>query len=245
MLHVFRKSDATAARRQLPVEWAAAVEDWRVALAGLSPAATLRKPGASSYSAIAGSVTEVGDGIYRVDLAAADLNTEGVSALKLTAGNLVRHERFCVVDVASIVNGALAGQPVTVVSPVAEDSELTLHLGDDYDGTRALVWTIENYAGYDLTAATAVLRFLERGEYEAGDADAVVEIAVAVAVDGTTVMLTAEPTAEDLAALDPIPSGQNRNYRYQIIATTSGAKAVTLVDAWATMRRTIEDVEAD
>jgi hypothetical protein len=112
---------------------------------------------------------------------------------------------------------------VTYQSPTVEDDEFEIYAGDDYreaDG-RGISATIEGYSGPDLTDATAVLRLTPVADYDAGESSASKEVSATLSIDGTTVTVSADMTAEDTSELNTHPPDYSRNYVFQFIAATA------------------------
>ncbi|MHC4445646.1 MAG: hypothetical protein ACYTBZ_01540 [Planctomycetota bacterium] len=80
----YQKNESTVAERDLFIQMVD--EDNLVTPeTGLSLTVEVVKAGESSYSAISGSSSEIGNGTYKISLAAADLDTVGEAMLKITA----------------------------------------------------------------------------------------------------------------------------------------------------------------
>lgn len=120
---------------------------------------------------------------------------------------------------------------MTVTSPVTEDGDVEIVAGDGYEtsgGNGPLTFTVTDYAGPDLTDATAEFLLLEKSTY---DGDATSEGAatgtVAISVDGTTITYTISLTAAETAALAPSPPADKYNYVYQLRVTPVAGEKFT------------------
>jgi hypothetical protein len=80
------KDEAAANNRTLFVDLVLSA-DHNVPLTGATVSGFIWKPGASAFAAMAGAVTEVGFGLYKVVLAAGDVDTEGFGVLRFTAAS--------------------------------------------------------------------------------------------------------------------------------------------------------------
>lgn len=90
-MRLYQWNETQDERRDLFVQMVSET-DYATPMTGLPLTVEIVKAGASVYAAIAGSVTEVGAGTYRVRLAAADLDTEGEAMLKASApGAVTQH----------------------------------------------------------------------------------------------------------------------------------------------------------
>ena len=87
-MRLFQKNESSAARRDVFVQM---VDDGDLITpkTGLTLTVQIVKAGGSSYASITGSSSEIGNGTYRVSLAAADLDTEGEAMVKVTATGAV------------------------------------------------------------------------------------------------------------------------------------------------------------
>jgi hypothetical protein len=87
-MRLFQWNETLANRRDLFVQMVNEA-DYAAPMAGLSLTVEIVKAGSSAYAPITGSVAEVGEGTYRVSLAAADLDTQGEAMLKASAAGAV------------------------------------------------------------------------------------------------------------------------------------------------------------
>ncbi len=86
---LLKQNESNAARREV-LAVMLDTADYATPRTGLTVTATILKAGSSAFAAIAGSVAEVGaTGVYRVGLAAADLDTAGPAMLSLSAAGAV------------------------------------------------------------------------------------------------------------------------------------------------------------
>lgn len=140
---------------------------------------------------------------------------------------------------------ALSGSfTVTVTDPVADDGDVTIVQGDDYDEANdsyGLTFTFTSYDGPDLSTATAELRLMTTAEYERGDGEAVLEVA-ATSVDhtDTTVTVVVELTAAQTAALEAKPPLNLDHYTYQLVATAATRKHTLAVGNFTVTARVPE-----
>lgn len=129
-----------------------------------------------------------------------------------------------------------AGQ-VTISNGVADNNDLTIYAGDDYNdsaGTHdALLWTIEDYTGVSLAAATVTLRIIAKDSFESGST-LVAALAKVCTVSDTgsgtrDVTIKAELTAAQTATLSTVtPPAKSDAYYYQIDAI-AGTKTGLLI----------------
>ena len=157
---------------------------------------------------------------------------EAVSVLALQATSLA-------IKAKTDLIGSLT---VTYSSPVTGDDSVELYGGDDYltaDG-RQIQLVISDWSGPDLTDAVGTFRLTPIEDYEAGSSTAGQEVVATIAVDGTTVTVTADMTAEQTAALETKPPDYKRNYIYQFIATTDGdGSIITLAHGKCTVKQKV------
>ena len=85
MSTLFQQNEPVAGRRDLFVQMVDSA-DYVTPKTGLTLTVQIVKAGSSSYAGIAGTSAEVGDGTYRISLAAGDLDTLGAAMLKVAAG---------------------------------------------------------------------------------------------------------------------------------------------------------------
>ncbi len=83
-MRLFQLNDSAAARRSIFVQMVDD-DDHVTPAVGLTLTVAIVKAGGSSYASIAGSAAEIGNGTYKVSLAAGDLDTEGEAMLRITA----------------------------------------------------------------------------------------------------------------------------------------------------------------
>lgn len=118
-----------------------------------------------------------------------------------------------------------AGSTLSIVSPVAEDGELTLYAGAEYsstDGT-ALAFNFTDDNDPDLTGDSAILRILTVANWEAGTYDdPALELTDGVVThDGSTTATATFEATEDETALLVVPGPPaDCNYRYQVLTNT-------------------------
>ena len=135
---------------------------------------------------------------------------------------------------------------VTYTCPARSSGAFVLYGGNDYltaDGPgRAFAATITDYSGPDLAGATAVVRFLAAGAYdEEATTAAALEVAATLSVNGTTVIVSADLTAVQTAALSPAPPAEQRNYVHQFNAILASGSVVNLPDGRTTVRKGIAE----
>ena len=80
----FQKNEGTVALRDLFVQMVNE-SDFVTPVTGLTLTVQIVKAGGSSYANVAGSSAEIGNGTYKISLAASDLDTVGDAMLKVTA----------------------------------------------------------------------------------------------------------------------------------------------------------------
>jgi len=83
-MRLFQKDQATSALRELFIQMVDSC-DHVTPKTGLTLTVAIVKASESSYGAIAGSSSEIGNGTYKISLAAGDVDTEGAAMLKVTA----------------------------------------------------------------------------------------------------------------------------------------------------------------
>ena len=81
---LFQQNESVGARRDIFVQMVDSA-DHITPKTGLTLTVQIVKAASSSYAGIAGTSAEVGNGTYRISLAAADLDTLGTAMLKVTA----------------------------------------------------------------------------------------------------------------------------------------------------------------
>ncbi len=87
-MRLFQKNETAAGKRDVFVQMVDEDEP-NAPKTGLTLTVQIVKAGGSSYAGIEGSSSEVGNGTYRISLAAGDLDTEGEEMLKITADGAV------------------------------------------------------------------------------------------------------------------------------------------------------------
>ena len=129
-----------------------------------------------------------------------------------------------------------AGQ-ITYTGPVLADGSALLVVGDDYTGAAALMWTISNYGGPDLTGATAQFGMTHVPAPGCTPAAVMSSFPLGAAsittttVGGvTTVTAAVTLTHTDTSSLSVLPKDGPMNYLGQLRATVGGQQH-TLV--WA------------
>jgi hypothetical protein len=159
---------------------------------GAAPTVTVSRNG-GAFAAAAGAVTEIGSGWYSLAGNATDRNTLGELLIHATAAgadpvdmkiDVTAADPFDIADATT-----LAGASVTVVSPVASPSSVSIVRGDDYASAegRRLAWS--SPTGWpDLTNATIKLGIKFNTGGTASAAGVVVsptQVAVALAASDT------------------------------------------------------------
>lgn len=87
-MRLFQKNESSAAKRDVFVQMVDE-DDLITPKTGLTLTVQMVKAGGSSYASIAGSSSEIGNGTYRISLAAGDLDTEGEGMLRISATGAV------------------------------------------------------------------------------------------------------------------------------------------------------------
>lgn len=123
-------------------------------------------------------------------------------------------------DVDTLLTRTAGGVTVSVSNPVATSGGLTLYAGAEYASAygNALVFTVSNYSGPDLTSTPAILRFVDTDSYEAGALTSDLELTDGtITADGTTLTITFEMAETETAALAlAYPLGEC-NYVYSVL----------------------------
>jgi hypothetical protein len=105
---------------------------------------------------------------------------------------------------------------------------VTITAGDDYSSGsgREIALAVEDYAGPSLATATVQFRALNQEAYEAdNDADAEVDVTVAMTIAGATLSFLVPLTGAQTAALATWPPADHqRNYAYQLVAILGTAE---------------------
>lgn len=196
---------------------------------GATVTVQLSKNGAA-FATASGSVTEIGNGWYRVTLTAAETDTPGPLLVRATATGADTFGDYHQVA-AGIGNLAnIASGLIEMVSPVADTGEVELVQGDDYDDAdgRELTWTNAEGSWPDLTSATIALKMQDRTDgTDKGPYTGAVNVA-----SGAGQQVQVELTDTQTAALEV---GAER-YDYQVVATLSSARVVTLARGTVTVR---------
>lgn len=141
---------------------------------------------------------------------------------------------------AIAAKAALIGSSaLSYLSPSRACGSFLVYAGTDYlaeDG-RALSLTVTDYGGPDLENAEAYLRVLGTSEFDGATTTCVLEAEATVAVDGTTVVVSADIAGTDLAALETYPPNDDRNYVFQFVATTEGGSILVLGEGFMTVKK--------
>ncbi len=87
-MRLCQKNESSAAKRDVFVQMVDE-DDLITPKTGLTLTVQIVKAGGSSYASIAGSSSEIGNGTYRISLAAGDLDTEGEGMLRISATGAV------------------------------------------------------------------------------------------------------------------------------------------------------------
>mgnify|MGYP001579971710 CR=1 FL=1 len=134
---------------------------------------------------------------------------------------------------------------VAVTAPVATDATVDIYSGDDYNGSRALVFTCTGYTGEALaTTHTGTFRLIPKTTYDlSSTAPAALSVnltAANIVQVGTTVTITVVLTDTQTATLSGTtpPQGED-HYQCQIRVTSPTAYLYTLVDTTLTAARII------
>ena len=175
-------------------------------------------------SALNNSPSELANGQYEVQLTAAELGAAGMATLfgsSSTSNVVIIPTRFYVYDAAIFKADATAANQlaikaqtdrigsleVTYQTPAVSNGHLSLYAGDDYlaADSRAISVEIQNYGGPDLTTATGKLRLSDKTTFDAAQTTADIDVVATISVNGSTVTVSADITAAQLAALSPYP----------------------------------------
>lgn len=129
--------------------------------------------------------------------------------------------------------------PARVVyqGPVSSDLTATIIQGDDYldaDG-EALSWIITDYTGPSVSGATAALRIMQLEDFNEDDTAAELTVTATAAMVGDDLVLKADLTAAQTAALSASPPSDKWNYIYQVVVTLSNGHTVTPARATGAM----------
>jgi hypothetical protein len=126
---------------------------------------------------------------------------------------------------------------VVYSGPVSTTLSATIIQGDDYlnaDG-EALTWTIEDYTGPSVTSSTAGLKIMTYADYIAEGGTVALSVTATAAMVGDDLVLKADLTAAQTAALDASPPDDKWNYVYQVIVTLSNGHVITPARATGAM----------
>jgi hypothetical protein len=137
-----------------------------------------------------------------------------------------------VVDAIRSKTDTIGVATLTVTAPAIDGEDIEIVSGDDYSGTRAIAFSVADWAGDNLNTATGFFRMIRSRKWAGSSTDADLEVAVTYAQSGTTVTTTITLTAQQTAELDTVPPSDSWNYRWQLTATVGG-KAVTVGGATA------------
>jgi hypothetical protein len=197
-----------------------------------------------TFSATEGGQTRVYAAISNVVVASEDIAALATAQDVADAFTEIKGATWSATNGTLDAIGARAAQigaaTVTWTSPAATGGAFVIFAGDDYLGARALTVAAADYAGPDLTGATAVLRCQTAESYDRAATAAAAEFVATLTVDGTTVTAAVELTAEQTAALATWPPAEHaRNYAYQLLAVTAGGRIVTLAAGRMTVRKGI------
>lgn len=121
---------------------------------------------------------------------------------------------------------------ITVQNPVGVSNDLTIVQGDDYQGARALVWTITGYAGPNLDGDTATIKFVKANDWAKGIGTTIhtTDPTSTIVQSGSTITITQPLTSAQTLVLSTAPPGDNWNYRYGITAVDAATtQVITLV----------------
>ena len=157
-------------------------------------------------------------------------------------------------DIEDIVDGIVGGGVATLANqtiilarvnaarvvysgPVSSTLSATIIQGDDYldaDG-EALSWTIEDYTGPSVTSSTAALKVMTYADYIAEGGTVALSVTATAAMVGDDLVLKADLTAAQTAALEASPPDDKWNYVYQVIVTLSNGHVITPARATGAM----------
>jgi len=153
-MRLFQKSESVAARRDLFIQLIDS------STGGIVTGATLTvkivKPGGSSYASIAGSSGEIGNGTYKISLAAADLDTVGQCMVYVTGmvgGQTVAYQ-WLPLQVVTLHTDAHHTKAALVNKSLRELDTGTDTVKDD-DGVTTLFTISRSEAGGVVTRSTA------------------------------------------------------------------------------------------
>jgi hypothetical protein len=240
IMQIIALNETEAARRLIPFRLVAAA-DGQTPITGATPTLQLTKPGGSPTT-ITPTVAEIGDGWYRIALAAEDVDTAGTLLLRATATGALASEIeiLCtpaITDAARAAAGlaALGTPTVTVKSPFVADGHWEIQEGDDYTGLAAILRTWRNYAGHDPAGADLYVIITSAADYEAGNPTPALtknlgDIIVSTVEDDGSITLSAaiSLTEAEVNSLSPTPPADRFAYYYQIALETPGGDRTTL-----------------
>ncbi len=96
---LLKRNEPIVARRELFIVMVDEA-DYATPRSGLTPAVEIVKAGATAFAPIAGTAAEIGaTGVYKIGLAAADLDTAGQAMLKIAAAGAV--DQFVPIEVVA------------------------------------------------------------------------------------------------------------------------------------------------
>lgn len=173
-------------------------------------------------------------GMYIRQYTSADLATyQYVGRANYSGGSTLDSNNVYIAFASAEVNPA---STITVVSPLASDGEaLTLVRGDDYNATdaRYLRWSSASWP--DVTGATIYLNYWNpqnRGERQQITGSV-------VSSGGGTQIVQATPTAAQTVLMEI----GKRRYKYEVSATLSSGREVTLVSSDSSWLTVVESYE--
>jgi hypothetical protein len=123
---------------------------------------------------------------------------------------------------------------------VSDDDTFAVYGNCDYlaaDGTQIAV-TVSDYAGPSMSGGSVAMRLIDRDSYLSDSTDSTaLEYDGTISQSGTTLTIGVDMTATETGALAPNPPATTKNYRFQVIGTTSGGSVVPLAEGWLTVKK--------
>ena len=232
-MRLFQKAESSTSLRDLFVVMVD--ENDRVTPeTGLTLTTYICKAGETAFSEITGTSSGVSDGVYKISLSVADLDTRGEAMIMVTATGAAN--QYIPIQIIKYIYD-IDAMTVTVTSPVANDDSVVIYKDDDYDGDHILTWTIADYTGYDVTDGEGAFYLLEKDKYNADITEATVTLVATLAMDGDDLSIEVEIANDDLTNVNVSPPNNRYNYQCQVRLTTSDSKVATLIDAPVTVKK--------
>lgn len=198
----------------------------------------------------AAAATEVGDGLYSYTLAAGSNNAEGeyIAIFKTATTTVDQREipALWVVDKGQVEliddiksqTDRIGSAAATILSPVLVNRDVEITAGDDYDAdeSRALEWSTQNETDWPTLTGATIQMAIRPVAGTITDTD---DFGTGSVVTGTGAnkKVRVELTSAETTSL----STGKRAYEYDLQATLSNARKVTLARGYVTVHASIQD----